>query len=82
MPYVCPVIATTMVRTGQKKRVIERGDAAQVTRMALARGLNEGRGWSRSYVSKCLREERRCKVLLELHDELVALRTPIKRAKK
>lgn len=59
-----------------KKRTIERGDAMQVVRMARARGLNGGKGWSRSMVTKCLHKERRNPTILALHDELVALRTP------
>lgn len=72
-----------MVRTSQEPaRRVERGDAMQVVRMSRARRSNKGRGFSLSYVMKCLRKERHSPIVDALHDELVALRTPSKRSKR
>lgn len=56
-------------------RKVERGDAMQVVRMSKARGFRSGRGYSFSYVTKCLRAEYRNDDITAMHKELVALRT-------
>lgn len=60
---------------------VERGDAMQVVRMSKARGMRSGRGYSFSYVVKCLREEYSNDDISAMHRELVALRT-LKHARK
>lgn len=69
-----------MIRTAHKSTV-ERGDAMQIVRMSFARGLRNGKGYSFSYVRKCLKKKYHNAEIAGMHDELVALRTP-KRSKQ
>lgn len=65
-----------MISTTKTPGTVERGDAMQVVRMSKARGMRDGRGYSFSYVNKCLKEKYSNKEITALHQELVALRTP------
>ena len=53
-----------------------RGDATLVADITAARGLNEGKGYSRAYVSEVLSGTRRNAAIWRIHAEVVALRTP------
>lgn len=54
----------------------------QVVRMSRARGMRGGKGYSFSYVQKCLTEVYHNEEIAQLHQELVALRTPIRTNRK
>lgn len=49
-----------------------------VMMMSQARRMNDGKGWSYDYVKRCLsrKDKRSNKEIEQLHDELIALRTP------
>lgn len=53
-----------------------RGDATLVADITTARGLNGGRGYSRTYVQEVLGGTRRNADIHRIHAEIVALRTP------
>ena len=59
-----------------RQSTVERGDAMQVVRMSIARGMRDGRGYSFSYVRRCLKGVYRNEDINAMHDELVALRSP------
>ena len=56
-----------------RNRAVRRGDAVLVTRMALARKLNGGKGFSQSYVQKVLTGERRNAQITALHQQLIRI---------
>ncbi|MEO8589427.1 MAG: hypothetical protein ABI432_08675 [Flavobacteriales bacterium] len=62
--------------TTAKNTTILRGDATLVARMSLARGYNGGKGYTREYVSEVLHGTRNNADILNLHTEVIAMRTP------
>ena len=61
---------------------IRRGDATLVASISQARGLNDGKGFTRDYVSEVLNGTRNNADISAIHSEVVAMRTPAKRRKR
>lgn len=65
----------TMIAQAQR-RTIRRGEATLVADITQARGLNDGKGYTRDYVVQVLNELRNNEAIEAIYQEVLALRSP------